>query len=84
MGKHDERDFARECAELRAGRSVCINKPEAIDDEVECTGGCVLDGVGTKTKAIVEKESAAMKQIQAGSVDRAWVDKALKEKGYRI
>jgi RraA family protein len=35
-------------------------------------------------KAIVEKESAAMKQIQAGSVDRAWVDKALKEKGYRI
>jgi signal transduction histidine kinase len=53
MGKHDERDFARECAELRAGRSVCINKPEAIDDEEECTGGCVLDGVGTKTKAIV-------------------------------
>ncbi len=35
-------------------------------------------------KAILEKETAAMKQIQAGSVDRAWVDKALKEKGYRI
>jgi len=35
-------------------------------------------------KAILEKETAAMKQIQAGSVDRGWVDKALKEKGYRI
>jgi RraA family protein len=35
-------------------------------------------------KAIVEKETAAMKDIQAGRVDRAWVDKALKEKGYRI
>jgi RraA family protein len=35
-------------------------------------------------KAILEKETAAMKQIQAGSVDRGWVDKALREKGYRI
>ena len=35
-------------------------------------------------RAILEKETAAMKQIQAGSVDRGWVDKALKEKGYRI
>ena len=35
-------------------------------------------------KAILEKETDAMKQIQAGSVDRTWVDKALKEKGYRI
>jgi RraA family protein len=35
-------------------------------------------------KAILEKETAAMKQIQAGTVDRSWVDKALKEKGYRI
>jgi signal transduction histidine kinase len=54
MGKHDERDFARECAELRAGRSVCINKVEILGNEDQCTGGgCVLDGVGTKTKAIV-------------------------------
>ena len=35
-------------------------------------------------KAILAKETASMKQILAGTVDRAWVDKALKEKGYRI
>lgn len=35
-------------------------------------------------RAILEKETASMKQIQAGTVDRSWVDKALKEKGYRI
>ena len=53
MGKHDERDFARECAELRAGRSVCINKHETTSTRA-CDGcgggGCVLDGVGTKTQ----------------------------------
>ncbi|HEV7715208.1 MAG TPA: GAF domain-containing protein, partial [Steroidobacteraceae bacterium] len=49
MGTVDERNFARECAELRAGRSVCIIK-EGTRDEV-CS--CVLEGVGTKTKAIV-------------------------------
>jgi signal transduction histidine kinase len=47
MGVHDERNFSRECAELRAGRSVCISR-EATDG---C--GCVLEGVGTKSKAIV-------------------------------
>jgi len=35
-------------------------------------------------KSILEKETAAMKQILAGSVDRSWVDKALREKGYKI
>jgi RraA family protein len=35
-------------------------------------------------KSILEKETAAMKQILAGTVDRSWVDKTLKEKGYRI
>jgi len=35
-------------------------------------------------KAILEKETASMKQIQAGTVDRSWVDKALRDKGYRI
>jgi signal transduction histidine kinase len=54
MGKHDERDFARECAQLRSGRSVCISKPEPADqNDEDCGGGCVLDGVGTRTKAIV-------------------------------
>lgn len=49
MGTHDERNFERECAELRAGRSVCIIK-EGTREEACC---CVLEGVGTKTKAIV-------------------------------
>jgi len=35
-------------------------------------------------KSILEKETAAMKQIVAGTVDRSWVDKALKEKGYKL
>jgi len=35
-------------------------------------------------KAILEKETAAMKQITAGTVDRSWVDKALREKGYKV
>ena len=35
-------------------------------------------------KSILEKETAAMKQILAGTVDRSWVNKALKEKGYKI
>src|ERR687888_462289 len=35
-------------------------------------------------QAILAKESANIKQIEAGTVDRSWVDKALKEKGYRV
>lgn len=35
-------------------------------------------------KSILEKETAAMREILAGTVDRSWVDKTLKEKGYRI
>lgn len=35
-------------------------------------------------KSILEKETASMKQIVAGTVDRSWVDKALKEKGYKF
>jgi len=35
-------------------------------------------------KAILAKETAAKEQILAGTVDRGWVDKALKEKGYKI
>jgi len=49
MGTHDERNFERECAELRAGRSVCIIKEGTREESC----GCVLEGVGTKTKAIV-------------------------------
>jgi RraA family protein len=44
----------------------------------------MAERVLASAKAILEKETAAMKQIQAGTVDRSWVDKALREKGYRI
>ena len=35
-------------------------------------------------QGILAKETAAMKEIEAGTVDRGWVDKALREKGYKI
>jgi regulator of RNase E activity RraA len=35
-------------------------------------------------KAILEKETAAMRDIVAGTVDRSWVDKALRDKGYKF
>ena len=49
----DERQFSAVSAELRAGRSVCLNK----SDTVACGGGVAgvagFEGIGTKTKAIV-------------------------------
>ncbi len=44
----------------------------------------MAERVLASAKAILAKETASMKQILAGTVDRGWVDKALKEKGYRI
>ncbi len=44
----------------------------------------LADQVLASAKAILAKETASMKQILAGTVDRGWVDKALKEKGYKI
>jgi len=35
-------------------------------------------------QGILAKETAAMKEIEAGTVDRSWVDKALREKGYKL
>ena len=35
-------------------------------------------------KAILAKETAAMKNFLAGTADRKWVDQALKEKGYQL
>jgi len=35
-------------------------------------------------QGILAKETAAMKEIEAGTVDRSWVDKSLREKGYQI
>ena len=45
----DERNFAAVCAELRAGRSVCFSKDE-MSSGPALSG---IEGVGTKTKAIV-------------------------------
>jgi RraA family protein len=44
----------------------------------------MAERVLASAKAILEKETASMQQILAGTVDRGWVDKALKEKGYKI
>ncbi|MDE2051461.1 MAG: GAF domain-containing protein, partial [Gammaproteobacteria bacterium] len=46
----DERQFSAVSAELRAGRSVCLNKS---DSPVGCAGVSGFEGIGTKTKAIV-------------------------------
>src|SRR5438477_9171298 len=35
-------------------------------------------------QGILVKETAAVKEIEAGTVDRSWVDKSLKEKGYKL
>ncbi|HEY0767371.1 MAG TPA: GAF domain-containing sensor histidine kinase [Steroidobacteraceae bacterium] len=45
----DERNFSDVCAELRAGRSVCLS-PSEIAAEHSSPG---IEGVGTRTKAIV-------------------------------
>ena len=44
----------------------------------------MAERVLASAKAILEKETASMKQIVAGTVDRSWVDKALREKGYKL
>jgi signal transduction histidine kinase len=49
VGSCDERKFAAVCAELRAGRSVCFSKDER--SAVHTVSG--IEGVGTRTKAIV-------------------------------
>ena len=42
------------------------------------------EAVLASAKAILAKEEKSMKEIKAGTVDRGWVDKALKEKGYKV
>ncbi|MBW4052475.1 MAG: GAF domain-containing protein [Proteobacteria bacterium] len=46
----DERQVSAVTAELRAGRSVCLN---TSDPPVDCAGITGFEGIGTKTKAIV-------------------------------
>jgi signal transduction histidine kinase len=45
----DERDFSSVCAELRAGRSVCLSPAEIRAEH----GSSGIEGIGTRTKAIV-------------------------------
>jgi signal transduction histidine kinase len=45
----DERDFSSVCAELRAGRSVCLSPAEIHAEQ----GSSGIEGIGTRTKAIV-------------------------------
>jgi RraA family protein len=42
------------------------------------------EAVLASAKAILAKETQSMKDIRAGTVNRAWVDTALKEKGYKV
>jgi RraA family protein len=44
----------------------------------------IAERVLASAKSILEKETRSMKEIVAGTVDRGWVDKALREKGYKV
>lgn len=44
----------------------------------------IAERVLASAKAILEKETKSMKEIVAGTVDRSWVDKTLREKGYKV
>ncbi|HVO48211.1 MAG TPA: GAF domain-containing sensor histidine kinase [Steroidobacteraceae bacterium] len=51
MSSCDERDFSTVCCELRAGRSVCLSKAETETADQFTVAS--IEGIGTKTKAIV-------------------------------
>jgi RraA family protein len=44
----------------------------------------LAERVLASAQAILAKETAAMKQMQDGTVDRSWVDQTLKAKGYKV
>lgn len=44
----------------------------------------IAERVLASAKAIREKETIAMQDIEAGTLDRAWVDATLRQKGYRL
>ncbi len=64
------------------------NGPGEINVTVTIGGMTVnpehAEAILASAKAILAKEENSMKQIKAGTVDRSWVDKALKEKGYKV
>ena len=53
-------------------------------DGVVAVPQSAAERVLASAQAILAKETAAMKQMQDGSVDRSWVDQALKAKGYKV
>jgi RraA family protein len=44
----------------------------------------LAERVLASAQAILAKETAAMKQMQDGTVDRSWFDQTLKAKGYKV
>ena len=44
----------------------------------------IAERVLASARSILEKETKSMKEIVGGTVDRSWVDKALREKGYKL
>jgi RraA family protein len=44
----------------------------------------LAERVLASAQAILAKETAAMKQMQDGTVDRSWVDQTLRAKGYKV
>ena len=44
----------------------------------------LAERVLASAKAIREKEAVVMQEIEAGTLDRAWVDETLRRKGYRL
>jgi regulator of RNase E activity RraA len=53
-------------------------------DGIVAVPQAIAERVLASAKAIRDKENAVMQQTLDGTVDRAWVDKMLKEKGYRL
>jgi RraA family protein len=53
-------------------------------DGVVAVPQALAERVLASAQSILAKETAAMQQMQDGSVDRSWVDRALKAKGYRV
>jgi len=44
----------------------------------------IAERVLASAKAIRQKEAVVMQEIEAGTLDRAWVDETLRRKGYRL
>ncbi|HZP88318.1 MAG TPA: RraA family protein, partial [Burkholderiales bacterium] len=51
-------------------------------DGVVAVPQAIAEDVLASARAIRDKEALAMDEIRAGTFDRAWVDRALRDKGY--